>query len=257
MRAEIRKKKRLRQTVCAVYCAVQLAVTLLGFHGLGLLLAPIAGTEEAYVQYTAGVWTGAPEDDGRLVICIDAGHGGKDNGSSNGHRMEKDDNLKMAQAVAEYLAAQGAGVVMTRTGDTYLDLSERCEIANGRQVDYFVSLHRNDGDGTGVEIWVYSGAGEETYELAESILTELDTVGIQRNRGVREGTQGGGEDYFVNAHTDMPSCIVELGFIGNARDNELFDERLRDYAAAIGDGILETYDKYKDAPRLTYISSKK
>ena len=258
MRMEIRKRKRLRQTARVVFCAVQLAVTLLGFHVLGLIFEPLVQTEAANVHYASGIWTGVSEDNGKPVVCIDAGHGGRDNGSSSGQRMEKDDNLKMAQAVAEYLATQGADVVMTRTGDTYLELSERCEIANGRQVDYFVSLHRNAGNGTGVEIWVYSGVGEKTSELAENILTELDTAGIQRNRGVREVTQGGGGDnYFVNTHTEMPSCIVEMGFIGNARDNELFDEKLRDYAAAIGDGILETYDKYKDAPRLTYISSKK
>lgn len=228
-------------------CMMQLTVALLVFYGLGRILAPLTQAEEATVDRTIGIWAGMPWDVPRPMICIDAGHGGKDNGSNSGQRMEKDDNLRIAQAVAEYLTAQGAGVVMTRTGDVFLELSERCEIANERQADYFVSLHRNDGNGDGVEIWVYSGAGDETASLAESILAGLDTAGIQRNRGVREGTQGsGGDNYYVNAHTDMPSCIVELGFIGNTRDNQLFDEKLKDYAAAIGDAIMETYEAYQD-----------
>lgn len=247
MRAEIQRKKQLRAVVGAVYCVVQLAVALLGFHGLRLLLTPAAVTEEASVHHTFDVWTGASGDAGEPVVCIDAGHGGKDNGSNSGQRMEKDDNLRIAQAVADYLRTQGASVVMTRTDDVFLELSERCEIANGQGADYFVSLHRNDGDGKGVEVWVYSGAGEETGAMAERILTGLDAAGIQENRGVRRGTQGSdSENYYINAHVGMPSCIVELGFIGNAHDNQLFDEKLEEYAAAIGDAILETYDIYRD-----------
>ena len=224
-------------------CAMQLVAVLLGFQGLRYILTPLAQAQEATADRTLGVWIGSPWDTGEPVICIDAGHGGKDNGSNSGKRMEKDDNLRIAKAVADYLKEQGAGVVMTRTKDVFLELSERCEIANERQADYFVSLHRNDGNGSGVEVWVYSGAQEETVGLAKRILTGLDMAGIQQNRGVRGGTQGDSdENYYVNSHTDMPSCIVELGFIGNTRDNELFDEKLKEYAAAIGDAILETYE---------------
>ena len=37
----------------------------------------------------------------------------------------------------------------------------------------------------------------------------------------------------------MPSCLVELGFISNEKDNELFDENIEIYAKAIADGIME------------------
>ena len=41
----------------------------------------------------------------------------------------------------------------------------------------------------------------------------------------------------------MPSCLVELGFISEDVDNELFDKNLYSYANAIADAILETgYD---------------
>ena len=42
----------------------------------------------------------------------------------------------------------------------------------------------------------------------------------------------------------MPSCIVEMGFMNNAKDNQLFDDNKEAYAAAIGDAIIATYKTY-------------
>ena len=44
-------------------------------------------------------------------------------------------------------------------------------------------------------------------------------------------------DYYVNKHTRMPSCLVELGFITSDEDNALYDAHLADYAAAIAQAI--------------------
>lgn len=69
--------------------------------------------------------------------------------------------------------------------DTFLKLSERCDIANEAEADYYVSLHRNTGEGYGVETWVYSGANEETMGLAGNIQQGLAGVGVQRDRDVK------------------------------------------------------------------------
>ena len=42
----------------------------------------------------------------------------------------------------------------------------------------------------------------------------------------------------------MPSCIVEMGFINDASDNQLFDESWM-HAAAIGDAVLATAETYR------------
>lgn len=76
-------------------------------------------------------------------------------------------------------------VIMTRSDDTFLKLSERCDIANEAEADYYVSLHRNTGEGYGVETWVYSGANEETMGLAGNIQQGLAGVGVQRDRDVK------------------------------------------------------------------------
>ena len=242
MNAERRKKRQIRNLICIQYCAMELLLVLMAFEILGIGLKYCnkrqIQNETMVVHQESDNLQEEPED-GQLVVCIDAGHGGKDNGSDYRKRMEKDDNLKLAKAVASYLEQKDVHVVMTREEDEFLSLEKRCRIANEAEANYFLSLHRNDGDGYGVETWVYSGADVKTMKLAETIMQKLDEVGIQRNRGVRQGTQKSGEkDYYVNTHSDMPSCIVEMGFINSDYDNSLFDEKLEDYAVASGEAIL-------------------
>lgn len=248
--AEKRRKRRIRNLVCATYCFLQLLLVLGGFQLLGFVLGHESAAETMEPSSPEIILGGAaePENETGLLVCIDAGHGGKDNGSDYQKRLEKDDNLKLAQAVAAYLKEKDVQVIMTREEDVFLSLEERCNAANEKQADYFVSLHRNDGDGNGVETWVSSSASDETAALAQNIMSNLSAAGIQRNRGVKKGTQKSESgNYYVNLHTDMPSCIVEMGFMNNATDNKLFDEKLEQYAAAIGDAVLATYERYGEA----------
>lgn len=242
-----RKKKRLRNIICFAYCSLQLLIVLLAFHGVGLLFDFLGKEKTAEVHSAGIIFDSEPDEDQEealFSVCLDAGHGGKDIGSDHSGRIEKDDNLKITQAVADYLSGQNVKVVLTRADDTFLKLSQRCDIANQNSVDYFISLHRNKGDGNGVETWIYSNATEKNMALAENIMSKLEEAGIQRNRGVKKGTQESSDkDYYINSHADMPACIIELGFMNNATDNSLFDEKLQDYAKAIGDAILMTYEQ--------------
>ncbi len=255
MNAKRRKKRQLRNLICMTWCGAELLIVLLAFLGLGNVLRRTM--ESGEYKNVSGIWGNfSPESlpasakEAGPVICLDAGHGGKDNGSDYSQRFEKDDNLRITLAVAAYLRGKNVTVFLTREDDTFVSLEDRCSFANTNNVDYFVSLHRNDGDGAGVEVWVDSAANGETVEMAQKILDGLSGVGIQRNRGLKKGTQRSENgDYFVNANTNMPSCIVELGFIGNAEDNRMFDEHLDAYAAAIGDAVLSTYEAHKDEHR--------
>lgn len=234
-------------------------MVLLAFHVFGNILKTVVPREvtdgvlsEVILDMTQETLQQSKEQEDGLVICIDAGHGGKDNGSDYGGRYEKDDNLALAKEVADYLKQKNVNVVMTREDDVFLSLEERCQFANEKQADYFISIHRNDGDGNGVETWVYSGASDETVLLADKIMDKLYTAGIQRNRGVKKGTQKSESgNYYVNIYSDMPSCIVEMGFICDAKDNQLFDANIKSYAAAIGDAILETYEIYGENANLS------
>ena len=171
-------------------------------------------------------------------VIIDAGHGGNDVGAEYNGRYEKNDNLAVALLVAEKLKENGIDVAMTREDDTFISLEKRCRIANRKQAELFVSLHRNSAEGAkGVEIWVSSDSPEKDVKLAENILKNLDKAGISQNRGVKSGYARGDGNYYVNSHTYMPSCLVELGFINSEEDNALFDQNLDSYAQAIADAI--------------------
>lgn len=176
-----------------------------------------------------------------VQVVIDPGHGGKDVGAKYSGRYEKDDNLALALLVNDNLKRMGIETYLTRKDDVVLELSDRCKIANRKKALLFVSLHRNSAEGAeGVEIWISSDAGETDKALAENILTMLDNAGISQNRGVKSGYARGEGDYYVNSHSEMPSCLVELGFINSEKDNELFDKNLEEYASAIASAISKT-----------------
>ncbi len=178
-----------------------------------------------------------------LTVCIDAGHGGEDGGSTSadGNRLEKDDTLNISLKIRDILVSQGVNVIMTRDGDTKIKLSERCQIANDANADLFVSMHRNLGAGEGVEIWVSHLASDLTQVMANNIHDALNAVGVSRDRGVRKGSSTSEEeDYYVTCHTKMPSCIVELGFMTSDTDNQNYDEKIDAYAQAIADAIMKT-----------------
>lgn len=177
-----------------------------------------------------------------VQVIIDPGHGGDDSGAVFNGRNEKDDNLKIALLVKEKLDDMGISAELTRKSDKFISLEKRCKIANSRKAKFFVSLHRNSAENAqGVEIWIRDDSPEEDYLLAENILNSLDNAGISQNRGVKAGyARKDGNNYYVNTHTDMPSCLVELGFINNENDNKLFDEKNEEYAQAVAEGIINS-----------------
>ena len=122
------------------------------------------------------------------VVVVDAGHGGPDDGMSGpigkGPRIyEKRITLAVAKRVATALRARGMTVVMTRTTDTLIALSDRGRIANRSHGDLFLSIHVNAANPN----WKDPGAarGFETYFLAEAKTEEALRVERMENEAVR------------------------------------------------------------------------
>ena len=158
------------------------------------------------------------------IVVLDPGHGGNDSGAVGQGRCEKDDNLAFALSLKEKLEDSGVEVLLTREDDSFVSLEDRCTLANRHRAELFVSLHRNSAEnGSGAEVWISRAPSKKESDLARDILDALAEVGNSQNRGVKKGYAGGLGDYYVNSKTKMPSCLVELGFMGNSRDNELFD----------------------------------
>ncbi len=170
-----------------------------------------------------------------------AGHGGEDVGAILGKRYEKNDTLEIAKLIEKNLKKQNIKVIMTRNKDRDVSLEQRCKIANQKKAKIFVSIHRNSANiGNGVEIWCNSQKREADTKLANAIMSKLETTKIQQNRGIKYGTiEGENGDYYVLKNTNMPSCLIELGFISNKQDNKLLDDYKNEYAKAIADGIME------------------
>ncbi|MCL2286152.1 MAG: N-acetylmuramoyl-L-alanine amidase [Firmicutes bacterium] len=169
------------------------------------------------------------------TIVIDPGHGGSDSGAVSGTRREKDDNLRLALAVQRLLQAQGQRVIMTRTTDIFVTLAERSAISNRNNANIFVSLHRNSSTNTtanGVENYIFTTAPTIDALYAHNVLNEVVNAGVQNNRGVIRG------NFAVLRNTNAPAMLLEMGFISNTRDNQLFDQNFNAYAAAITRGII-------------------
>jgi N-acetylmuramoyl-L-alanine amidase len=105
------------------------------------------------------------------LVVVDAGHGGPDPGMTGpiggGPRLiEKDITLAVAKLLAQELRNDGVDVLMTRTTDTLIALSDRGRIANRNKADLFVSVHVNATGSRGAS--AARERGFETYFLAEA-----------------------------------------------------------------------------------------
>ena len=209
----------------------------------------VSSTEKTENTESIAVTEEATEQD-VLTVCLDPGHGGTDPGCDYNGRIESEDNWALALAVKQEMESKGIEVIMTRNdNDTKVFLKDRVAIANASGADYFISLHRNKGDGYGIETWMTATNNTAVTEtLTNNVHNALVGVGVQRDRGVKTGTETGeGSDYYVIGNTTMPACLLEFGFINNEEDNRLFDANKQAYAQAITQAVLDTYAQYGEA----------
>ena len=172
-----------------------------------------------------------------IKVCIDPGHGGKDPGAVGNGLLEKDValdiSLKLADKLNEY------DVILTRSKDEYVPLSERAAIANEAKVALFVSIHVNasaDSSPQGLETWHHpNSVGGKL--LAEYIQSAVLPISGLKDRGLK--TSGG---LYVLRNTNAPAVLVELGFISNAEDAELMKNQK--WLDNVADSIALSVKKY-------------
>ncbi len=181
--------------------------------------------------------------DDEMIVCLDAGHGGSDSGaaSADGKRLEKDDNLALTLKVKDDLENMGVKVVLTRDDDSAVSLKDRCRTANKKHCDFFVAIHRNSSaSGTGIEAWISRIEKNGEKHAAKKMVAELSKIMNLENRGVKRGYRDmSANNYYVNSNTNMPSVLLEVGFITCDADNKAFDEKLDENALAIAKVIYD------------------
>ena len=147
----------------------------------------------------------------------------------------------MSLMLADILEARGYHVVLTRTGDDSIGLSERAQIANAAQAELFVSIHcnaldRNDYEGIFTYYYPNSTRGEA---LAKQVQAGVVTA----TGGIGRGTPSA--NFQVLRETTMPAVLVETGFMScPAELARLCDAS---YQQKLAIGIANGIDAYLNA----------
>ena len=162
-------------------------------------------------------------------IVIDAGHGGHDDGTvgPNGV-LEKDVVLDVALRLAALVNSRlGAEVVLTRSDDTFVPLTERTAIANEHKADLFLSIHANSSPAP-------SAAGTETYLLNLNSSPGAISVAARENAG---------SDKSIGELRDLVQSIAQNDKIAESQtfaadvQSSLFTQAARGNAAAHDRGV--------------------
>ncbi len=183
-------------------------------------------------------------------IVIDPGHGGSDPGGVGTGMQEKNvviDVCKRFKALLDADSADNGGggnwtSYLTRTDDTYVELSARASYANDKGADRFMSIHSNafgDSSANGTETFAYAEGGTGA-ALRNLVQDEMIKAWGLTNRGNKTA------NFAVLRETAMPAELHELAFITNASDAQKLaslDERQK-----AAEAHLKAIQRHYDIP---------
>ncbi len=192
-----------------------------------------------------------PFSDGRLVVCIDPGHGSTTGGkrSFDNSLMEWEFNRSVAYKLKSVLESNGIECVMTVAQDDRTDpaLATRVAVANSdKNIDLFVSIHANAyGTGwnsaNGWEVYCYQkgGVSERAAKYVEA--SKVASIPEIRDRGVKTAA------FYVIKNTEMPAILIEHGFYTNKSEVEyLKSDAFRDrFAQSDAAGIINFFNSFR------------
>ena len=161
---------------------------------------------------------------------------------------EKDITLKITQKVEELLKKKGAKVTMTRVKDVDVygvnatdaqELQARVDVAENSAADLFISLHINasvNKNVGGFSSYYYPKTSHDA-RVATAIQKRMTNNFGLDDLGIRQA------NFYVNKRSSMPSALIEMAFITNAKEEKLlnsnwFQSKL---AKAIADGIEDYF----------------
>lgn len=169
------------------------------------------------------------------MIGINAGHTKSGVGyGAVGIIKESEHTRKVAEALKKYLEASGTKIKdctvdSASTQNAYL--SKVVELANGNELEWFISIHFNAGCGRGVEVYTYDG---RQYQDAVEVCENISALGF-KNRGVKAGS-----GLYVIRKTKAKSMLIEVCFV----DTDDADKYLAIGADKIGQAIAAALVPY-------------
>jgi N-acetylmuramoyl-L-alanine amidase len=217
-------------------------ITLVGFCFIVALSIYIYSTARA--SYTANALYNS------YLVAIDPGHGGNDPGTQASGIVEKDANLDICRRLNTILQKSGIKTYMTRDSDTFVYTRNRIEMANVKKASLYLSIHCNwlkEPDVDGIQTFYYPSTKLRVGNLVEkdyaqkihsNLLNELKAT----DRGLRADP-----NLTVLKHAQMPSVLIELGFLSNESDAaKLKSASFRQKAAeALAEGIKNSLKAIK------------
>lgn len=149
-------------------------------HRLVVDLFPVSGQKSATIKRVGDV----RQPNRKVVVAIDAGHGGEDPGASGPKRTrEKHVVLQIARELKKQIDAEpGMQGILIRDGDYYIAHRQRYEKARKARADLFLSIHADafrDSRVRGSSVFVLSrrGASSEYARLIADSENRSDLVG--------------------------------------------------------------------------------
>ena len=241
---------------------------------------PAASPQTVQPPATEPQPSGNPKTNRKPVIVLDAGHGGKDPGTTGTTGIhEKSVVLATALETKRQLQAKGYTVHMTRSGDNFIKLAERRAVAQRTKADLFISIHANASASPasqGVDVYVWGKANSEQARqiaLSENAADKIDGLPDVGNKNVnaiisdmmqaqtstdsakfgklllaqfskftklRKGSVETA-DFVVLRSINVPSVLIELGFLSNADEEKQLSNsnQRRRFAIAIADAVQQ------------------
>lgn len=165
----------------------------------------------------------------RKTIVLDAGHGGKDSGTSAADgTLEKDINLGIVLNLYDFLRFSGINAVTIRNDDhecyppksdtSRSDLYNRLDFVNDIGNPVLVSIHQNHFEDTnewGMQVW-YTANEESSKILADNILEISKSFLQPENERTNKVSDN---SYYILYNAAAPSVMVECGFMSNPEEN--------------------------------------
>ena len=224
-----------------------------------------------------------------IIIAIDAGHGGEDPGALGpGKLREKDVVLKISKKLKDKIdKTAGYSARLIRTGDYYIGLTKRRQLARQYQADMFVSIHADafsDARANGTSVYALSPRGatsasakflaqkqnsadlvggvslsdkddvlasvlfdlsmtaslDASLDVGREVLTQIKQVSRLHKKQVEQA------GFAVLKSPDMPSILVETGFISNPQESRRLNSSSYQYkmANAIHVGIERYFSSH-------------
>lgn len=199
-----------------------------------------------------------------LVIVIDPGHGGKNEGALYDGYTEKEMTLIVARAMKEELEKyESVEVWLTRETDVDMKIIDRAAFAAEKNADFLFCLHFNTSESRsyyGAEVWVPSG-GEyyaKGYSFAQVEMQELTELGLY-SRGIKTRLDKLGNDYYgilrYCTREGIPSVLIEHCHLDHEKDRGFYQEsreQLREFGRRDARAVARYFGLSSEIPGMDF-----